>query len=564
MNVINKWINNQKLYVKILIVVIGSSIVLAVGYVLIWQIVCDAYNKIIYEKNAQTFIAYSEQMDNKFEKFGTITLSIIGDNSIQKNLSTYKELEYMGEGWFDIREKLTKQLANHIYSTDNFLSFGIYLSDLKVIGTKADLSNDSIEMLMQKAMDQKGNMEIVVHQNRAFMVRQIRKISTFENLGVMIGELDISGILRENKRQYKNSGITLNVSVFVGGECIYCDDENIHAMKEDGWVIDKGYFITQCTSKSGWVYLLYTPYVEILRTIQKTNMAVVLLMAALTVCVIFLCRFLLNRTLKHLGELVQKFDAYGKGILPTHEELEEYKNRKDEIGYLYQQFDKMAYEHKRLEEENYNRMLLNKEAQYRQLQKQVQPHFVFNTLSLISWMAYQHDDMEIAEITNSLSQLIRASMTFNENKITVEQEMRLVENYIYIQRVRYGKRIEFSMNIPPEMYHVEIPQMTLQPLVENAITHALEEMLETCIINVYGRVENDTAIFVVEDNGGGIDEDIIEKLASGEKQARGNGIGLLNVHQRIQIAFSEEYGLSFRRENDLTRVYVKVPYIAEG
>lgn len=557
---ISRWINNQKLYVKILFVVIGSSFVIAIGYGSIWQIVCNEYNNLLYEKNAQIFIAYSEQMENKIEKLGTITSSIIGDSGIQKNLSGYMEMTSMSGGWLDVREKIARQLVNHIYSTNDFLSFGIYPPDLKVIGTKADLSNDSIQLLIEKAMDKKGKMGIVIHQNRIFVVRQIREFSTFDHLGVMIGELDIAVMLRENGRQYQKSGITLNVSVFVDGECIYCDDENITPLETEGWIIENEYFITQCTSKSGWTYLLYTSYDEILRTIQSTNIKAMLLMILITVCVILLCRFLLSQTLKHLGGLVQKFDAYGKGILPLYDKLENYEERKDEIGYLYRQFGKMVYEHKRLEEENFKRMMLNKEAQYKQLQKQIQPHFIFNTLSLISWIAYQHNDTEIAEVTNSLSQMLRGSMVFNENKITVEQEIKLVESYIHIQRVRYGKRIEFSMDIPSEMYRVEMPQMTLQPLVENAITYALEEMLETCVINLYGKVKENTAIFVVEDNGGGIEEDIIDKLASGEKKANGNGIGLLNVHQRIQIAFSEEYGLSFRRENDRTQVYVKVPF----
>lgn len=561
---INRWITNQKLQVKILVIVIGASIVLAVGYGTIWQIVSAAYHNYNYEQNAQILAAYSKQIENKFRKLNTITLSILGDTNIQKNLSEYMELENMSEDWLDVRSKLNRQLTNHISSTEDFISFGIYLSAARPIGTKVDLSDEESELLIEKALEAKGGMEIVVYQNRIFMVRQIREIVTFENLGIMIGELDVEGMLRENKKQYQEFGIDLNVSLFVDDECIYYDDEDFAVMKNDGWVIKNGYFITQSTSKNGWIYLLYTPYDAILRSVQKSNTQASLLMLALTVCVVSLCWYLLSLSMKRLGDLVQQFDAYGKGILPDPEEMGKYEDRKDEIGYLYRQFGQMVLEHKHLEEENYNKMLLDKEAQYKQLQKQIQPHFIFNTLSLIAWMAYQHDDTEIAELTNSLSQLIKGSMHFSEDRISVREEVKLIAQYINIQRFRYGKRIDFSENIPLEMHKVEIPQMTLLPLVENAITHALEEMIDTCVINVSGRVEEDTAVFVVEDNGEGIEEDIIEKLASGERQAKGNGIGLLNVHRRIQIAFGEKYGLFFRRENDKTQVYVKVPLGAKG
>ena len=559
MKAIIRWFDNQKLYVKILFVVIGASLVLTVSYISIWHFGCKAYNNYIYEKNAQIFIAYTQQMENKFEKLDTTTLAIIGNTSLQKNLASYIASESMEGEWFDTREEILKQLNSHIGTCRELLSFGLYPPDSRMIGSRTDLPADSVEKLTEEAIGEKGAMKIVVLQNRVFLVRQIREYVTLKNLGVMIGELDIAGMLQENGKEYQETGMGLNVSVFVGEECVYSDDENVTVMEKDGWVIEDGYFITQSTTKDGWIYLIYTPYQEILETIQKTEMIAVILMILLACYVIFLCWIILRRTLEGIGKMVLKFEAYGKGVLPTREEMEKYQDRGDEIGYLYRHFDQMVYEHKQLEEENYNRMLLQKEAEYKQLQKQIQPHFIFNTLSLISWLSYEHKDMEIAELTNSLSVLLRGTMTFNENVIPVEKEIQMVESYIYIQRFRYGSRIEFTMNIPHEMYKVRIPQMTLQPLVENAITYALEEMVDTCVINLYGKVEGDTAVFVVEDNGEGIEEDILEKLASGDVQAKGNGIGLLNVHQRIQIMFSKRYGLSFKRENDITQVYVRVP-----
>lgn len=563
MKEIRKWFDNQKLSVKIFAVVILLSFLLVLSYTSIWKIVCRTYNNYIYEQNAQVFIAYTEQMENKFDHLNTVTLSIIGDSSIQKNLASYATEEVLSEKWLELRRTLDKQINSYLYD-DDFLKFGIYTLDMKVIGNRTDLPFSSIEEMMTYAVNQKGKMGIVIYDDKAFMVRQIRKLMDLTSLGVMIGEIDLHGMLKENGEEYKKSGIGLNVSVFVEGQCLYYDDENVSCMDEDGWMIQNGYFVTQCTTPNNWIYLLYTPYDTILKTLHMANARAITFMIIITVCMLVLSKGILQKIFHQLDHLVVEFKAYGKGILPAYETIEQTEISKDEIQYLHQQFVKMTYRHKQLEEENYNRMLLNKEAQYMQLQKQIQPHFIFNTLSLISWMAYQHEDDEIAELTNSLSKLIRGSMTFNENLITIEQEIKFVESYVCIQKYRYGDRIDFEINIPEELYQVELPQMTLQPLVENAITYGLEEMLDTCVIRVYGRREGDTAICVVEDNGDGIEEDIIEKLISGEKQAQGNGIGLVNVHKRIQMAFSEEYGLSFGREDELTRVYVKLPFVTQN
>lgn len=554
-------IDDQSLTFKILCVEISASLILAVGSFGILQLVSNAYNEIVSEKNAQSLVAYAEQMENSLEKLNIITLSMIGDSIIQKNLAAYEMAEPLSIDWTDIRRNVSGQLRNYTYNSSDFLSIGIYTSDLQIIGSKSPvLSREDIRMLFDKGMEKKGVMDIMVLNNRVFLIRQIRQLSSLENLGVIIGELDISGMLRENSQEYQKSGFNLMVSVFVDDNCVYSDDGSVLPISSDGWLIENDYLITQYTARSGWVYLLYTPYGQISKTIRDTNITAILLIAVLTVCIILLCRYFLKRTLRRLDKLVLQFDAYGKGILPTEEDAADFVGQKNEIDYLYRQFYHMAYERKRLEDENYNRMLLNKEAQYKQLQVQIQPHFIFNTLSLICWMAYQHNDNEIAELTNALSQLLRGSMHFSENLIPVEREMKLLENYIYIQKIRYGKRIDFRMDIPEFMYQVKIPQMTLQPLVENAITHALEEMVEACSIHVYGETKDGTAIFYVEDNGNGIDEDILEKLASGEIQAKGNGVGLLNVHRRIQLAFSEKYGLSFRRKDDKTQVIVTVPF----
>ena len=559
---IRKKLRDQHLSLQILCVVIAAIITLAAGSFVMLHYVSNTYNEIISEKNAQSLVTYAEQIDNRLEELNITTLSMIGDNIIQKNLAAYRTADPMSREWTETRRSISTQLKN--YLTSDFLSIGICADDLRMIGSSSlALTMDDLQTLFDSGIENKGAMYITVLHGHGFLIRQVRQLSTLENLGVIIGELDIPGMLRENSREYQKSGFNLMVSVFVDHSCVYSNDEVVQPASSDGWRIEDDYLITQHTAENGWIYLVYTPYGQISQSIRDASAMAIFLMSVLTVCVILLCRAFLRHTLLRLNRLVVQIKAYGNGVMPKPEDASEFAGSKNEINYLCHQFYEMTYQRKRLEDENYNRMLLYKDAQYKQLQAQIQPHFIFNTLSMICWTAYQHQDTETAELTADLSALLRGSMQFSEKLIPVQQEIKLLESYIHIQKVRYGRRIDFRLNIPESLYAVRIPQMTLQPLVENAITCALEEMAEPCFIRVSGARRDNDAVFVIEDNGGGMDEDILQKLESGEVHPKGNGIGLLNVHRRIQLAFSEHYGLSFHRQENKTQVIVTVPFTVQ-
>ena len=378
-------------------------------------------------------------------------------------------------------------------------------------------------------------------------------------LGTIIGEIDIEKLLNDLGELYRASDVELDISVFVEDTCIYQKNETVKLLSEDGWEIQGDNFVVQCTMNRGWMFLLYTSYDAIHEAIRGITVDSFLIFALITMAVLLVSYFFVARITQHLDRLMSKFDAYGKGILPDQEEMKMYADRKDELGRLHRHFDKMVYEYKQLNDESYNRMLLQKDAQYKLLQQQIQPHFIYNTLSLISWIACEHKDKEIVELTNALSRMMRKTLSFSEKTIPIKEELQLVEDYMLIQSKRYGRRLVFEINVPKEMEQIQIPQMTVQPIVENAVKYALEEMLEPCTIRIYGRREAEREILIVEDNGFGFDENIIQKLASGEIKADGNGIGLQNIQKRIQFVFGEKYGLEFHRIEQGTQVWICIP-----
>ena len=567
MNRIRQWIRNQKLYKKIMYVTVSACVLVLLVCFGTEQMVHKAYNDMMYEKTTQIFTSYSNQVEMQLKELNVLTLTIIGDNAIQENLITVRDTPVMTEPWRKSIDVIREQFMVHFFNTDIIRNYELFAAG-RFCFNVGNYQEEWTRPLLKQAREARGSMVIVLEDGKVYLVRQIRQIVDFEftELGVIFAELDMHKIIKESNRNYQKVGVKMNLSVYADDNCVYADDAEMQPLEADGWMIRDDDFVVQCTTNRGWKFVFQTPYGEILHSIRTMILRTMLLSIVIVTGILVICRYTLSRIFRHLDKLVLKFDDYSTGKLPSEADMEEYLDRKDEIGHINRRFMEMAYKHKALEEENFQRMLLQKEAEYQHLQQQIRPHFIFNTLSQIMWMAYHHGDEEIAELTDALSKLIRGSMTFNEKTITARQELELVEKYMHIQKVRYENRMRFRLEVPETMMHVLIPQMTIQPIVENAIAYAVEEMLDLCEVTVSGRIEGDKAVFVVEDNGPGIDPDILHKLVNGETKARGNGIGLLNVQQRIQLAFGEssmetdKYGLSFHRIREKTQVWITVPF----
>ena len=141
----------------------------------------------------------------------------------------------------------------------------------------------------------------------------------------------------------------------------------------------------------------------------------------------------------------------------------------------------------------------------------------------------------------------------------MREDLELTREYLRIQLIRYGERLRVEYDVDESVLPCRIPSMTIQPLVENAIHHAAEEMLDTCVIRISGHAVAGGVDITVEDNGPGMDEDILAKLESGEVKPEGLGIGMRNIHKRVQFAFSDAYGLQVKCAGGLTQIIVHLP-----
>jgi len=233
----------------------------------------------------------------------------------------------------------------------------------------------------------------------------------------------------------------------------------------------------------------------------------------------------------------------------------------DEMGELSTQLNKMLDRIRDLMEENLSRELLVKNSEIRVLQNQISAHFIYNVLESIKMMAEIDEEYEISDAITSLGKLLRYSMKGVARNVLLRDELEYIKNYMVLINLRFDYDIYLSTNIPEELLDQEIPKMSLQPIVENAIMHGIEQMAEDTNIYIKGIIEDDTCMIQVTDAGVGMSEEEVEALRQkikGDMEVsggKGHGIGLKNVQDRITMAFGTGYGLEI---DSMLGCYTKV------
>ena len=226
----------------------------------------------------------------------------------------------------------------------------------------------------------------------------------------------------------------------------------------------------------------------------------------------------------------------------------------DEIGFLGEQLNQML-----------DRIRILMDANVRALHSQINAHFIYNVLETIKMMAEVDEHYEVSDAITSLGKLLRYSMRWTSDNVSLEEELEHLENYIRLLNLRYDYHISLEKDIPMSLYRQKTPKLTLQPIVENAVIHGLEEIAEDATIHL-DACEYDSCFTIrITDKGIGMTAPTLERvqlqIAGDVKEGSDAGIGLKNVHDRIVMAFGEGYGISIDSKEGLyTSVTIRLPY----
>ncbi|WP_379134518.1 sensor histidine kinase [Paenibacillus sp. sgz500958] len=325
-------------------------------------------------------------------------------------------------------------------------------------------------------------------------------------------------------------------------------------------------FIVYASSRStGWKIVGMAPLQEI---VAEANRIRQLIIASVVLSIIFAItiHFFLTRRLTRPIQLLQhKMRLTASGYL----EAKVKPGGTDEIADLGQSYNIMLDQIKRLLEQNIWEQQQLQKAELRTLQAQINPHFLYNTLDSIVWMAEAGKNDSVIQLVKALSQLFRISLNSGRDWVLIQTELAHAQSYLIIQQMRYRDILEYRIDVAAELQEYPILKMTLQPLIENALYHGIKNKRGKGLIIIGGYAEGDSSVVLtVTDNGIGISPDRLAYLReqlnhpieAEETELSEGGFGLRNVHQRLRLYFGEEYGVELNStEGQGTQIFVRIP-----
>jgi two-component system sensor histidine kinase YesM len=262
---------------------------------------------------------------------------------------------------------------------------------------------------------------------------------------------------------------------------------------------------------------------------------------------------------------VNKLKALMKNVEEGRFDLPFHSKYNDEIGQLGKSYNKMIQEISRLIQVVYTEQKNKREAELKILQAQIKPHFLYNTLDTIQWMAYEYKANRIVDIVNALTTLFRIGLNKGNEFITIREEIKHVESYLIIQMTRYESKLEYVINVDERVNNYQIIKLLLQPLVENAIYHGIRNKRGKGKILIHVTQETNSLLLIVRDTGIGIPEEKVNELNEvlhnkNSMQHKQHGYGLFNVNDRIKLIYGLDYGLTIESKyTEWTMVKINLP-----
>ena len=584
-NHLSQRFNNLSLYKKILLILSVTLFCVFIAFVLGIQILSQKYAKELYTSNAQSLNYVSSFISAKMQAVESSSARILSDTTIQENLTDIKEDPY------SIRTAQRKRdayqaLYPYIFDDDYIKSIILTLPDDTFIclGNAADLDDFPLETLEEQAaasLGRPGWSEPSQPGDTVVLYRDIRQLRhlTLEHLAYLYIVVDMDKLTGD---ALENAGYAASMRsqfILFGGTDSsdpFFPEQAYHPELYSSLLqtLQKGsnhYSILSINHRktfiiqgelpdTGWNYLFFQDYDPLFSAIHTVLIRVILFSAAIVILALFLALLVLRRILHHLDLLVEKIRRFGQG-LPDPEDADhyDYSLRTDEIGQLHVTFDEMKANVKTLRDNNYEKQLLLRDTNIKMLQQQINPHFLYNTLDTINWMAQKHGADDISTMVRSLGNLFRAAVNSKEDLIPLEKELAVLKDYIRIQQIRFGERLDFQLHVPEDISHIYVPTLCIQPLVENALKYALEFSDDVCHITVSISEKDTVYQITVANTGSHFEDDLIWKLEHKQITPQGSGVGLVNINSRLKLLFGDRYGLSTYNEDGMAIVLLSIP-----
>ena len=299
---------------------------------------------------------------------------------------------------------------------------------------------------------------------------------------------------------------------------------------------------------------------KVLRQNQRNLTINLLAIALLMICVsMIITGFISSGLTRPLELLMNTIQKIGNGNVQLRAKIV----KEDEIGELAQQFNEMLDQMEELKQKEYQTKQLLNRAEYKALQAQVNPHFLYNTLDTMASIAEIRNCPEVSHMSQSLALIFRYSLNMKDPFSTVENEIAHLKNYIYVMDMRMHDNIQYTFDVDEMTLKSKLPRLSLQPIVENAINHGLRNKRGKKKIGIQIKREQMDLVICIEDNGIGLDTSAInESLRKNELDfvEKGNSIGLHNINARLKMLYGNQYGMHLESMlGEGTKVFMILP-----
>lgn len=319
---------------------------------------------------------------------------------------------------------------------------------------------------------------------------------------------------------------------------------------------DTMYVKTIKSSYFDWYIVGYVPLNDMMQDLNLRLVFTILLTAVGILLAVIFCVILGQK-------ITTPFDRIIKGMKEIENEnysIQINDSSFYETQYICKQFNHMSRHLNELIHDVYISQLNEKEAQFAALQAQINPHFLYNALDNMNMMLIVRGQEDISNFVMQLSQLMRYNIDTTRKHVTLWEDLEQVEKYLFIQKIRFGERLSYTVTCDEAIKQVKIIKLLIQPLVENAIIHGIEPLTRGGMINIRAWVREKKVVVEIYDNGAGIRERDLPRIFDPENESSQGHIGIKNVHMRIRHFYGEEYGLNIILQDQGTCIQIELPY----
>ena len=560
----------KKMMVVFVVLITVTGIGIASLFAIVFRYGYSSLSQIyLNDINEQT----TNNLENNIQKIEDINVQILSSQVIQSQLKIVNEKCLDSYDLAQCRQKIERELSNwalyasYVVSVSVISREGIEFAVKKIEtgGTQFGFTEDEIYEANGSSL-----WGITGEKNRICVAKAILDFDTMKPAGyinIVYENSYLSDILADNSSKYSGASYVVNTHgrIMVANKEGYVgenfpvklsDLRASNTSRYDMFSSTQAFYFVGNEMPNGW-RLVQTVSVK---EFNKEMNHLIVLAAGIVLLVLEISLgfvwYVTSRIAYPAKELMESMKTLAKD--------NEYPRVKivsnDEIGMIGLEYNKMAENIETLIEKVYKMELTQKQAELEFLQMQINPHFLYNALDTISWMALAKGNMDVSEMTIALAELLRATIK-KESFITLREEMNTVKDYLLIQQERFGDKISSEYFVEEDAYSCMVPNFILQPVIENAIIHGLEPKIEKGKVSINISIQDEFLTFLVEDNGVGMDEtEILDLYKKCRENNTKQSIGLKNVYRRLLLCYGEASMLKIESKKEQgTRISFLIP-----